>query len=88
MGICGHKDYEKNKNCNKPIPEYLNGGLSEINKNLDNKESEQFKDMDEWEGEKYKGEGIKKMRAYKCDLNINDLSKLREEFWSMLCYNI
>lgn len=21
------------------------------------------------------------MRAYKCDMNINDLLKLREEFW-------
>ena len=22
------------------------------------------------------------MRAYKCDLNINDLTKLREDFWN------
>ncbi len=40
-----------------------------------------FKDMPEWEGERYRGEGIKRMKGYKCDLNIDELYLLREEFW-------
>ena len=26
-----------------------------------------FKDMPEWEGERYKGEGLKRMKGYKCE---------------------
>ena len=42
-----------------------------------------FNDMPEWEGEKYKGEGIKKMKGYKFNLNIDKLHSLREEFWNL-----
>ena len=40
-----------------------------------------FNDMPEFEGEKYVNYGIKRMKAYKCDLNIDDLNNLREQFW-------
>jgi hypothetical protein len=33
-------------------------------------------------GEKYRGEGVKRMKGYKCTLPIDELNKLREEFWS------
>ena len=42
---------------------------------------EEFPDMEEWEGERYKGIGIKKMKGYKCNLQIDKLNQKREEFW-------
>ena len=41
----------------------------------------EFPDMEEWEGERYKGIGIKKMKGYKCNLQIDTLNKKRDEFW-------
>ena len=41
-----------------------------------------FPDMEEWEGERYKGVGIKRMKGYKCDLPINQLNEMREKFWT------
>lgn len=38
-------------------------------------------DMEEWEGNKYSGSGIKKMKAYKCDLTLEELQIKREKFW-------
>jgi hypothetical protein len=52
--------------------------LSNIILSLDPK----FKDMPEWDGDRYKGEGIKRMRGYICDLQIDKLNELRDEFWS------
>jgi hypothetical protein len=46
--------------------------------NLDPK----FKDMPEWDGERYRGEGIKRMKGYKCSLQIDKLNELRDEFWT------
>lgn len=40
-----------------------------------------FEDMPEWEGERYRGQGIKKMKGYKCDIPIDELNKIREQFW-------
>ena len=42
---------------------------------------EEFPDMEEWEGERYKGIGIIKMKGYKCNLQIDKLNQKREEFW-------
>jgi hypothetical protein len=33
---------------------------------------------------KYIGEGIRKMKGYICDLKIDELQRLREEFWSKI----
>jgi len=41
-----------------------------------------FRDMPEWEGERYKGQGLKRMKGYKCILQIDKLNQLREEFWT------
>ena len=40
------------------------------------------KDMEEWEGDKYSGVGIKRMKSYKCDLTIDKLNHLRNIFWN------
>ena len=40
-----------------------------------------FNDFPEWEGERYSGIGIKRMKGYICNLPIDELIKLREEFW-------
>ena len=45
-------------------------------------QKKEYPDMLEWEGEKYKGIGIKRMKGYKCDLPIDKLNKKREEFWN------
>ena len=57
--------------------------LKEIKSQKKNYEEidDKFKDMPEWEGNKYVGEGIRKMKAYICHLKIDELQKLREEFW-------
>lgn len=76
MGICGNKDTKSNlmrscKSFNSIESQYLDLF---------------FKNMPEIEG-KTKGEGIKRMKAYKCNLPIDQLNKLRDEFWSTMILN-
>ena len=40
-----------------------------------------FPDMEEFDGNLYKGVGIKRMKGYKCNLPINKLNEQREKFW-------
>ena len=47
----------------------------------DNGPDPNFPDMEEWDGDRYKGVGIKRMKGYKCNLPINKLNELREKFW-------
>ena len=47
-----------------------------------NEQKEEFPDMEEWEGERYKGIGIKRMKGYKCNLQIDKLNQKRDEFWN------
>jgi hypothetical protein len=49
---------------------------------LDQQKNE-FPDMPEWDGDRYTGIGIKKMKGYKCDLPIDKLNKKRDEFWDL-----
>ena len=46
-----------------------------------NDQKAEFPDMEEWEGERYKGIGIKRMKGYKCNLQIDKLNQKRDEFW-------
>ena len=46
-------------------------------------EDENFEDMDEIQEDIYIGIGIKRMKAYKCDLKINELNSLRQRFWKV-----
>ena len=59
--------------------------LEENNKRVrgcDNGPDPNFPDMEEWEGDRYKGVGIKKMKGYKCTLPIDKLNEMREKFWT------
>ena len=47
------------------------------------KQKYEFPDMPEWEGERYRGIGIKRMKGYKCTLQIDKLNQKREEFWNL-----
>ena len=47
-----------------------------------NEQKKEYPDMEEWEGERYKGIGIKRMKGYKCNLQIDKLNQKRDEFWS------
>ena len=42
----------------------------------------EFQDKEEWDGERYSGLGIKKVKSYKCNMFIDELNKLREKFWA------
>jgi len=42
--------------------------------------SNEFKDFEEYDN-KYIGEGIKKIKSYKCPIPYNKLNELREKFW-------
>lgn len=53
-----------------------------INDYYTNEINETFYDMEEIEGDIYVGNGIKRMKAYKCDLTIDELNKRREKFWN------
>ena len=46
-----------------------------------NEQKLEYPDMEEWEGERYKGIGIKRMTGYKCNLQIDKLYQKRDEFW-------
>lgn len=46
------------------------------------KDSTYDEDMEEFEGEKYSGFGLKRMKSYKCKLKLEQLQKLREKFWT------
>lgn len=44
---------------------------------------ENFSDMEEIKEDIYMGTGNKKMKAYTCNLKIDELNKKREYFWSI-----
>lgn len=50
---------------------------------IESKDADLFNDMEEWENGIYCGIGIKKMKAYKCNLTLNELNKRRERFWKL-----
>lgn len=85
MGIC----YNKKKNIIEPIKHQPSNNVTSSLQNAETvfskkklaQPEEKFEDMPEWEGERYKGLGIKRMKGYKCNLKINELTKLREDFW-------
>ena len=81
MGSCQTSEVieaEPNKNYKKKKENYDD---EPVNFYLEEQKSE-FPDMPEWEGERYTGIGIKKMKGYKCDLPIDKLNKKRDDFWN------
>ncbi len=53
-----------------------------INDYYTNEINETFYDMEEIEDDIYVGNGIKRMKAYKCDLTIDELNERKEKFWN------
>jgi len=56
-----------------------------INNNSTVKVTNKFQDMEEIDN-KFVGEGIKRIKAYKSNLLYDQIDKLREEFYSILIY--
>ena len=56
------------------------GGYVEKEMNL---EIDYNNDMEYWEGERYSGYGIRRMKAYKSNLKIDQLQKRRDFFWKL-----
>jgi hypothetical protein len=75
MGTCSSNSKTKKENFANEISTQQ---LNECNKY----EELLSRDMPEWEGDRYRGVGIKRMKGYKCDIPINELNKLRDEFWN------
>ena len=44
----------------------------------------QFNEMPEYGNNIYKGYGIKRMKAFRCTLNISELNNLRDAFWNTM----
>ena len=88
MGICGtssSKDIKtkqiiQNQNPNIIKEKTLNNQYEQ--KELLENEDPKFRDMPEWGNNIMKGFGIKQMPAYKCDLKIDELIELRDQFWA------
>lgn len=90
MGVCYsggtpqitiQTDKSKMQKTNATKAETPELNLSNMN-NSEYKLDPEFEDMPEWEGERYKGYGIKRMKGYKCELKIDELNKKREKFWA------
>jgi hypothetical protein len=79
MGSCDSKDVVVSQNARPSRSNTISKKDNEKEKEETN--DAKFKDMPEWDGERYRGEGVKRMKGYKCNLKIDDLSNLREEFW-------
>ena len=78
MGSCQQSDViEVNSSKHRNIDD-----SSEIQENqLIEQQKTEFPDMPEWDGDRYTGIGLKRMKGYKCDLPIDELDKKREQFW-------
>ena len=54
--------------------------INDVNDLDDSNES--FHDLEEIEEDIYVGTGLKRMKGYKCDLTIDILNQMRDEFWN------
>lgn len=46
-------------------------------------QEEKYKDLEEWEGDRYTGNGIKRLKSYICNLAIDELKEMRLDFWKI-----
>ena len=76
-----HKNKKKNDFKDKIV---IEAPIEENNNNINENNNiiENFPDFPEIEEDKYVGNGIKRMKAYKCDITIDILNKKREDFWN------
>ena len=79
MGSCQQSEVIEVKSQREPN---FNDYSDDIQENpLFEQQKTEFPDMPEWDGDRYTGIGLKKMKGYKCDLPIDELNKKRDEFW-------
>ena len=86
MGSCNSQERVLVVNTGKPNS--TSGGNQSIegdshDPSLKNFIDPKYQDMPEWDGDRYRGEGVKRMKGYKCDLQIDKLNQLREDFWNL-----
>ena len=80
MGSCQQSEViEVNTHKNPSLNDF---GEPQVNQ-LYEEQKKEFPDMPEWDGDRYTGIGLKKMKGYKCDLPIDELNKKRDEFWDL-----
>ena len=78
MGTCEQSEViEANSQRN---PELNDSSEAVPNSTIEQQKME-YPDMPEWDGDRYTGIGLKRMKGYKCDLPIDELNKKRDEFW-------
>ena len=77
MGACQTSEVIEGDTKNKKKSNYS----EEQSNSMIEEQKMEFPDMPEWDGDRYTGIGIKKMKGYKCDLPIDKLNKKRDEFW-------
>ncbi len=86
MGTCQTSEViegETHKNHKNKTKKKLNYSEEDQGNSMIEDQKMEFPDMPEWEGERYTGIGIKKMKGYKCHLPIDKLNKKRDEFWDL-----
>ena len=84
MGLCASDNSLPDPTTDKESSQKSNSRevpLSQIPSIYDNNYISPFRDFPEWD-ERYTEYGIKRMRAYKCNLKIDELNKLRDKFWN------
>lgn len=84
MGLCSSDNSLPEPTTDKESSQLSVGRevpLSQIPSIYDNNYISPFKDFPEWD-ERYTGYGIKRMKAYKCNLKVDELNKLRDKFWN------
>ena len=84
MGTCNQKKHRLKKTLTSLPKEKNFIPRLDVNAPEPPKLNMQFEEMPECGNNIYKGYGIKRMKAYKCTLNINELNQLREDFWNTM----
>lgn len=82
MGSCETSDVIEIEQPERKIYQSKNMTKEDIEESI-KRQKEEFPDMPEWKGNRYKGIGIKKMKGYICNLQIDKLIEKREEFWGL-----
>ena len=85
MGICrsSNKNIKTNqKSENQSIINEKDKNNENEKRKINAKKDDKFKDMPEWGNNIKKGFGIKQMPGYKCNLKIDELIELRDQFWA------
>lgn len=77
MGGCGSTSSDVDSEARLKQKKVQSSNVKKNNNELEINEA----NFPEVSGEHYIGQGVKRIKAYKCNLRFNDLAKKREEFW-------